>query len=59
MSEPYEVEVSVPADPQFTEQDKADLKASFTASVIEWLELKGQVDREVVLEIVMPDMEAR
>lgn len=52
MSEPYEVSVSVPGEPQFTEQERADLKESFKASLVEWLEVKGQGDREVDVEIV-------
>jgi hypothetical protein len=37
MTDPYEVVVSVPADPELTSQEQEDLKDKFKDSVIETL----------------------
>lgn len=51
MSEPYEVTVSVPDEPDVSPQEKADLIESFRSAVVETLGAKGVTDVDV--EIVM------
>ena len=51
MPEPYEVTVSVPDEPEVSQQERADLIESFRAAVVETLGAKGVTDVEV--EIVM------
>jgi hypothetical protein len=51
MSEPYEVVVSVPEDPELTTQEKEALKESLKNSVLETLDSKN-IEREVELQLI-------